>query len=1388
METIEEQSKSEMSISPSPSPENLRICLVGDVINDAATVEAAQTFGVPIITSETGLELINDYDWRTYFILNDFESPVYDAIHKSKQCILGPPALKQSAVMKDGLMHNARPIYNYSMRGVVTCFTGIRKKDELTKLVNLIHSMGGCIRKDMNSKITHLISTHSGGDKYQYAKTFRLTVVRPAWVYAAWERKNDLEFKATTEDFSKDHRLKAFEGQKICFFGFPVDEHQHMIDVLQSNGGVPAVLDDPECSHVVMPNTGGYFSETLSNNTNTNNINNNSKILTNTNQTPQKTINNNPLISDINAMEVDGDEIEQNKEIEKQNEQTKDNQNDAEEDDDDDDEDHFDERLVVDYENNLNQDANEDDLVNDLILPYNDEALESLCLLKPHVINSHASTPKSSKSSSKQFIQLLKEVPKTDGKILTNESTNDFQQNANISPIYCGQVSSSSNELKPENIDLTKVDDCSPLEMDTDDLDNEIDLEDAQSDLKRKRESFDSVSLMSMESFALPTSTKKPKLLRTGSITRSIKRSMSFVAVRTPIAKMLRPRRSSVALDSAPNDNDNTEDNNENADDSICSIASVETTFNESIRKPVKEKFRSLRNRITRSSSRKEKYVLNVQHKSPEKDIVDCQNDKDDFKTPKAPSKYGASCSSAPRTLLRSSSSVSKSSSTSTSKLFNKSLNLTLHDIPNMPSISSTSSSISNTCSANLTNVSKTVVDVAIKSVSTTTSTTNTAALPSSNQSIQITNHHQSNVIHNMLNVDMICPADSNNQLVATAINAPCGAQTQTVVDEHATQAKPEPKNHRTHILKSDWFWYTIQNGYADEMDYLFGDYLDSIANTPNCDRRDSLPISFNKRKRKRFSQRIQLEGTPLGSGKRRSSVSDAGLLSVSGSFFDCTTSPDKLEGGKLLTEPETSVCEQTPTKKSSMRFNHFMDFYSTESNYVGILDTIVNLFKNPLEEIAETNEALLNKSEIRAIFGNFIPIHEVHQSMLERLRSIHGKWTEDCSIGDIILQHRDDLIKAYPPYVNFFEQMKETLLHCDTQNPRFHAFLKINQTKPECGRQSLQDLMIRPVQRLPSISLLLNDILKHTNKSNPDYARLEEALKAIKEVMMHINEDKRKTESRMAIFDIFNDIEGCPAHLVSSNRSFISRCEVTELTDNLSGRGDNLMLYLFSDTIEVCKKRSRGFNSAKSPSTNKSFKHIKLISLNAIRFVIDITDSPRAFALLCRQDKDKLHSFTISDEEIDKVVYLKTLCKQMAENACRTDTDKALLCRTSQELEVDISDVNLSTLSKAFKLAARTRLKVGRAFSFNKTPSKLKRAVSTMMTSPFGSTNSLTPASQLAQMRLASCTNIHEVVDEESSGMRSSSPSAQSEVLAPLSVQPTRKNKSCTLSGVGRI
>lgn len=138
-------------------------------------------------------------------------------------------------------------------------------------------------------------------------------------------------------------------------------------------------------------------------------------------------------------------------------------------------------------------------------------------------------------------------------------------------------------------------------------------------------------------------------------------------------------------------------------------------------------------------------------------------------------------------------------------------------------------------------------------------------------------------------------------------------------------------------------------------------------------------------------------------------------------------------------------------------------------------------------------------------------------------------------------------------------------LIKCDRMKPRFHAFLKVCQSKPECGRQSLQDLLIRPVQRLPSINLLLHgqyrrkpyffrsmnrfcetvfnsrlswslDILRYTSKTSGDYKALEAAIVSIQDVMAHINEDKRKTEGQVALFDIFNDIENCPVSTFFSN------------------------------------------------------------------------------------------------------------------------------------------------------------------------------------------------------------------------------------------------------------
>ncbi|XP_063902868.1 protein ECT2 isoform X4 [Zophobas morio] len=833
---------------------NRRICLVGNLAENVALRTVAESFRVPVVSSGDGKDCIQEDCYGTIFVLEQFDGDVYSCLCKQKQSLLGPVALQQLANKNESLPDNTRPLFNLSMTGVVVCFTGFRDKNDLASLVPLIHNMGGSIRKNISQKVTHLIANVCGGEKYRYAAIFRVPVMDPQWVYASWQKRNEMNFSATLDVFVAEFKLKPFHGAKVCFIGFAEDEKKHMTDILLSNGGTVSSLDDPQCTHVV--------------------------------------------------------------------------------------------------------------------------------------------------------------------------------------------------------------------------------------------------------------------------------------------------------------------------------------------------------------------------------------------------------------------------------------------------------------------------------------------------------------------------------------------------VDESSVSERPETSSAKIFVVKAEWFWTSVQKETClEEKEYLYDDYVEQTFSPTRRESHAATPTSASRRKRKRLHEAVLSlthQQSP-GLHKRRSSVSDAGLLSVSGSFLDCTASPDKA----LVDGTEPAI--DTPRKGSTARQQVFLELLQTECNYVHILHTIMTMFKKHLEEMPE-EEALINNTELNLIFGKVPAIYETHVRMRDEFRCLASSWSEDYTIGSIIQKYSKDLLKAYPPYINYFEEVKEVLTKCDNNKPRFHAFLKACQTKPECGRQSLQELMIRPVQRLGSICLLLANLLKNTPKSNPDHIELSRALDALKEGMDSINEDKRKAEAQVALFNMFNDIDNCPPDIVCSHRKFIAKAEVIQVstTEGLSSKGNSLILFLFSDLVEVCKKKSKAFNNPKSPSgvntlqRPKFYKHVKLLPLNTIKKVIDIKETEqcqKVFCLVCRNNdelKERVYSFAMPDEESDKTGFLRTLTKQMANNACTPDADKFLASLESHQLDIDLSDMNKGTLTKAFKFATRTKLKVGRAFSFNKTPSKLKRAVSSMM-SPFGSSNNLTPSSELAQMRLASYNNISELGNAENA--------SESPPTAPMSVQPTRKMKTASLT-----
>ena len=111
--------------------------------------------------------------------------------------------------------------------------------------------------------------------------------------------------------------------------------------------------------------------------------------------------------------------------------------------------------------------------------------------------------------------------------------------------------------------------------------------------------------------------------------------------------------------------------------------------------------------------------------------------------------------------------------------------------------------------------------------------------------------------------------------------------------------------------------------------------------------------------------------------------------------------------------------------------------------------------------------------------------------------------------------------------------------------------------------------------------------------------------------------------------------------------------------------------------------------------------------------------DCHNVFALICRshyETKERLYSFEITSEDVEKTAFLRTLCRLMANITCRADAENYLACMDARQLDIDTSDLASGTLRRAARLASKTRMAVNRAFSFSKTPNRLKRAMSTVM------------------------------------------------------------------------
>ncbi|MFH4976528.1 hypothetical protein AB6A40_003237 [Gnathostoma spinigerum] len=532
--------------------------------------------------------------------------------------------------------------------------------------------------------------------------------------------------------------------------------------------------------------------------------------------------------------------------------------------------------------------------------------------------------------------------------------------------------------------------------------------------------------------------------------------------------------------------------------------------------------------------------------------------------------------------------------------------------------------------------------------------------------------------------------------------------------------------NKNQNTVTAEWFWLSIQlNCCANEEIYQWKNARRAM------------------RKRSALSP-MQCE-QPSRMSRRTLSKSSMDNLEISNS----SGLPDYSEN--VFSSEDLRNLAISP-RKVDKRHAVCKELLETEENYLKALRLIIQLFKQPLEVLQHCPEtALLSKTEINQIFGRVPDLIDVHDKICNELRTYVMHWSTDRPIGKVWLTHAKALQPCYQAFITSYDLAIQTLERCDLSKPKFHAFLKAAESREECERNQLRDLLVRPVQRIPSVILLLKAILKKTDRSNNDHSNLMKAVKALEAVLFKVNEYRKQTDSYEMSFHICGSIDKCPADLLSSARTLKNQMHIISLggeDDWSKTRGKYMAIYLFNDLIEVVKDRDGnkddsqhvyGGKGTLAPqlsltslrSDRRRYKHYKHFFLSAIRqidvikasntwgvFVLSFRVSQGEDFWICQCVEKKPDEFRRFLTDLSQQVYFicgrNTLMEETdfdVENPVMNDRDKvttikkalryavrssapqATFMRSHNPLRKAVSSVQLGITQTLSRLHSRTTL-----------------------------------------------------------------------------------------------
>jgi hypothetical protein len=266
--------------------------------------------------------------------------------------------------------------------------------------------------------------------------------------------------------------------------------------------------------------------------------------------------------------------------------------------------------------------------------------------------------------------------------------------------------------------------------------------------------------------------------------------------------------------------------------------------------------------------------------------------------------------------------------------------------------------------------------------------------------------------------------------------------------------------------------------------------------------------------------------------------------------------------------DPRIKICEE---------------FVESEMSYVTGLEMALNQFYMRLEALIKlpNQKAILSETEFGNVFINLKDIYELNSKFLQDLVECKDSGDHKLveKIADLFIYYAKFFMiysmycKSHHAAVRAYEKLLE-------KNSEFKSFIEVSEY---CAGQTLNSLMITPVQRIPRYVMLLKNMQKFSNADRPQIPNLSQAIKLSLEVAEQIDKSIAMAEAREKVIQIQQYFFKDKILLVEPSRYCIRFDHLNWLSERkLLGqrRVKPVFLALFNDLV-ICASSSNGSKSS---------------------------------------------------------------------------------------------------------------------------------------------------------------------------------------------------------------